>query len=130
MKKIILCLAFLILLIPNVYAMEVDYTEYEKLDIAHSFVVGDYIFDASYGYTPSLKDFMHASRTIPENREVYVYEIFIVKIPQINYRSFSMTEVYSKQKTTDTKDFINFRAKYVYRTNIDKATSNDYTVLD
>lgn len=129
MKKIVLCLALFLLLVPNVYAYEVDYTEYEKLDIAHSFVVGDYIFDASYGYTPSLKDFMHASRTIPKNKDVYVYEIFIVKIPQINYRSFSMTEVYSKKKTTDTKDFTNFRAKYIYRTNIDSATNKDYTIL-
>lgn len=129
MKKVILCLALFILLIPNINAMEVDYTEYEKLDIAHSFVVGDYIFDASCGYTPSLKDFMHASRTIPKNKDVYVYEIFIVKIPQINYRSFSMTEVYSKNKTTDTKDFTDFSAKYIYKTNIDKATKNDYIIL-
>ena len=130
MKKIILCLAFLLLLVPNVNAMEVDYTEYEKLDLAHSFVVGDYIFDASYGYTPSLKDFMHASRTIPNNKDVYVYEILIVKIPQLNYRSFLMTEIYSKRKTTNTSEFMNFRSKYIYRTNIDSATDKDYTVLD
>lgn len=129
MKKIVLCLALFVLLIPSVNAMEVDYAEYENFDIAHSFVVGDYIFDVSYGYTPSLKDFMHASRTIPKNKDVYVYEIFIVKIPQMNYRSFSMTEVYKRKKTTDTKDFKNFSAKYIYKNNIDTATKNDYIIL-
>ncbi len=130
MKKIILSLALIILLIPNVNAMEIGYSEYEKLGMTHSFVVGDYIFDASYGYTPSLKDFMHASRTIPENKDVYVYEIFIVDIPQIKYKSFSMTEIYTKRKTTNISEFVNFKAKYIYKTNIDKASSKEYTVLD
>ena len=46
---IIIALAFLT---ANVYACELSYEEFKELGIGHAYIVGDYIFDTDYGYSP------------------------------------------------------------------------------
>lgn len=129
MKKMLLMILLLVSFCPVVKAKNLGYQEYRNLNIEHSFVVGDYIFDVSYGYSPSLKDFMHASRTIPQNEDVYVEEIILMEIPELDIFEFSSLELYSKREITDISKFKTLKPKYVYRANIDGASSKDYTVL-
>lgn len=130
MKKIILCLILMVTCIPIANAKTIGYSEYCALDINHSFIVGDYIFDLSKGYSPSLKDFMHASRTIPDNEKAYVEEITIVEIPEINYYGFSQFEIFTSRNITDVSKFRTLKPKYIYRSNIDGAKAEDYTILE
>lgn len=131
MKKIVLCLIFMISLIPSIVSAKIlGYNDYHELNIEHAFVVGDYIFDISRGFSPSLRDFMHASRTIPSNESVYVEEITIIEIPEIDYYEFSQLEIYSKRNITDVSKFKTLNPKYIYRANIENAKREDYTILN
>lgn len=93
-KKFKLILILVLTLMPfNVFALELNYPNYKSLGIEHSYVVGNFVFELDYGYTPNLKDFMKASRSIPTNEDVYLYEI--QNIDAFDY--FELFDVYGKK---------------------------------
>lgn len=128
MKKLVLIITIIssvLLGVSNVEAKVFTYDSYKSLGIKGAYVVGDYIFDLDNGYSPSLQDFMIASRTIEDDKPttLYSYQIFSL------FDSFRQLEVYSNEQTRDKTKFKVFQAKYIYRANIRTAKQSDYDVL-
>lgn len=128
MKKVLLGITIigsLLLGASTVDAKAFTYDSYKNLGIKGSYVVGDYIFDLDAGFSPTLQDFMIASRTIPEDKPttLYSYQIFTL------FDSFRQLEVYSNEQTRDKNEFKVIQAKYIYRKSIRTAKQSDYDVL-
>ena len=121
---IIIALAFLT---ANVYACELSYEEFKELGIGHAYIVGDYIFDTDYGYSPSLEDFATAARSIPEGEDEYVYDILIDTSGSDAF--YVQTEIFSGESELDYNNFPAIDVTYVYRANIRGASEEDYDIL-
>lgn len=101
-------------------------SSYYKLGINHAYVVGDYIFNLDHGWSPTLRDIMIASRTIPEGQPTQLNDIYAFQ--EEDY--FEHFEVYTGAFTWEPTEFKVFEAKYVYKKSITNASSSDYTELD
>lgn len=125
MKKILILFLSSIMFISSVCAKKIDYEEFNDTGIIHAYIVGDYIFDLSYGYSPSLRDFMIASRSIPESEDVYLYEIDNVLI----FDTYRKRSIYDNVISENKNEFGTFNIKYIYRNNIINASEKDYDIL-
>ena len=128
MKKILLILTIIPAIFIgalNVEAKGFTLSSYYKLGLNHTYVIGKYVFDLDSGYSPTLRDIMIASRSIPEGEPTTLYDIYT--FPEDDY--FEMTEVYSKKFTMEQNDFKPFDLKYLYRGTITGATSDKYEEL-
>ncbi len=108
----------------DVYAVNLDYTRFRELNIDHAYIVGDYIFNTDYGYSPTLKDIMHASRSIPEGEETTLYEV--LSTPDL---FIYQMEVYRQEIISDVNNFKPLNVRYVYRNSIDEASEEEYDEL-
>lgn len=92
-------LLLLLVIVPiNALALNLTFDVYKSLDVEHSYVVGEYVFNLDYGFTPVLKDFMHASRSIPEGEETTLYEAQYFAA----YDYFSFMNVYTLDEYDET----------------------------
>ena len=119
MKKIFnILIIFLLGIFISVDAKELSSSEYEGLNITHAYVTGEIIFDVSGRFTPNLKDFMQASRTIPENEPTKLYDIIV--IPKYNSRVYidiyANTTLSSFPKLNCTKIFEDHIDNNVFKT--------------
>ncbi len=106
----------------GVNAKNINYSEFQALNINHAFIVGDYIFNLDHGYSPDLRDIMKASRSIKAGDSTTLHEI------TLDEGYFDITELYSKKNSQDSKDFGNYNVLYVYRSGLFE-TNKDYDVL-
>ena len=128
MKKCMYTIIIMLLVFfsSTVKACEIEYDEYKTLGIKQSYIVGDYVFVADSGYSPSLEDFAIAARTIPEGEDEYIYNIFLSKIGNTEY--FRFLEIFSKEESKDSSDFPYIDVTYEYRANIRGASDKDYKI--
>lgn len=125
MKKIIVFLSIIIVGIMNVEAREFSFQQYKELNITQAYIVGEYVFDTSSGYSPNLLDIMVASRSIPEGKTTTMYEASNMEM--INYSS--LYEVYTNRTIDIEHENIVFDLKYVYRANIKNAQTSDFDII-
>ena len=119
-KFLILAIIFSCFFTLKVNAIEIDYIKYKSLDIMHGYIIGEYIFDVANGPSPTLKDILEASRSIPEGKPTTLYEIMDVSYPGYSY--FYQKNVYNNNSVIEIENdenavkqsFIKFDAKYVY----------------
>ena len=73
MRKLrILIGIFLVMMLVNVKAQVLSLSDYESLNVERAYIIGNYLFDISNGYNPSLKDLLiSASYENKDNIKVY-----------------------------------------------------------
>lgn len=125
MKKIKYFFFLLIFMTFNVNAKVINETAFENdYKLERAYVVGNYIFDMSKGFNPTLEDLLIASSYIKSN-DVKVYEIKISK--NINNETVKeYTELLSNEKLTS---FPYIDIKYIYSGSI-KNDKSDYKTID
>ena len=128
MKKImipLLAIVSMLAMTPKVEAKTLNYASYNKLGIVNSFVVGEYIFNLDEGFSPTLRDVMIASRSIPSSEPTALYSI--LNMPEFGF--FRQLEVYSGETKNKSTEFKVINAKYIYRDSIFGATADKYEEL-
>lgn len=123
MKKIVLIIVAICMIFTTpqqVQAKTYTYDTYQELGVYTAMIVGDYVFNLDEGYSPSLQDIMIATRTIPEDKDVYLY--FVISFGS----SFTFMNLYTGEVTNNPEEFKVFTAKYLYSDNIKTATKEDY----
>lgn len=128
MKKILLILTIvpaMLIGVLNVEAKGFTLNSYYKLGLTHTYVIGKYVFNLDEGYSPTLRDIMIASRSIPEGEPTTLYDIYTFR--EDNY--FELYELYSETFTMEPNEFKPLDLKYVYSKSIREATTNDYEEL-
>ncbi len=108
-----------------VNAKQMTYTDINNLGIHHFYRIGDYMFNLDSGFSPSIRDIMVASRSIPEGTDTYIEDYLLIGT------KYTYKEIYSKKNESGTSDtFTSFNAKYIYKNHIYGAVSSDYQILD
>ncbi len=128
MKKVmipLLAIVSMLALTPKVEAKTINYASYNKLGITSTYVVGDYIFNLDNGYSPTLRDIMIASRTIPKDEPTTLYSI--LNMPEFGF--FRQLEIYSGISKNSSNEFKLINAKYVYHQSIFGATADQFEEL-
>ena len=128
MKKVISLLLVLLvaLIIPNVQARTLDDEYFKTLNVSSAYVCGDYMFNIGSGFKPNLRDFMKASRSIPEGEETTLYHIFYDE----DFDTFTIREIYSNTVKGESLNTLvpPLKPAYLYRTSIN-ATNPSYIEL-
>ena len=109
----------------EVKACEIKLEEYRKLEVINAYIVGEYMFDTSEGFSPSLEDFSIAARSIPKGEEEYVYSI--LDIPA--FGEYRVREVFSGEVSEEESEFPYLDLRYNYRANIRGAKENEYDIF-
>ncbi len=128
MKKVmsLLIIMLVALVIPNVQARTLDDEYFKTLNVSSAYVCGDYMFNIGSGFKPTLRDFMIASRSIPEDQETTLFHVSYDE----DFDTFTIREIYSNTvKGTSLNTLVPaLKPAYLYRTSI-KATNPVFTEL-
>lgn len=98
MKKVLSLITVIVLClcVSNVNARTLDEEYFKSLNVTNVYVCGNYMLDIGKGFQVTLRDFMIASRSIPEGEETTLYHIQYAKA----FNRFTIVESYSNETLT------------------------------
>ena len=125
MKKVLSLITIIVLCmcVTNVNARTLDEEYFKSLNVTNVYVCGDYMFDIGKGFQVTLRDFMIASRSIPEGEPTTLYHIQYAKA----LNRFTIVESYGNETLTVSSLSLMSPAR-LYRNSI-RSSAPDFDVL-
>ena len=129
-KRLFLLIFALFIGSSSVEAKVLTIEDYKELDLVNAFVVGNYIFDSSKGFAPSLEDFAIAARTIPTQEQEYIYQLMYDE-KALEDKQFQISSVFTNQTLFGWENFPVLDVKYIFWNNIrDGQLLKDYKIIE